>query len=66
MRPLWNRLSLPCCARGCCCDLAEAQGLGLPWVDGYLQLLDPPGFFDFVVLAVDDGDGLRGYGLLEV
>ena len=71
MRPLWNRLRPPCCARDCYCDLVEAQELGLPvvvhpWGDGCLQLPDPLGFFDFVAPAVVDGDGLRRYGLLEV
>ena len=71
MRPLWNRLPLPCCVRGCCCDLAEAQELGLlvvghPWVDGCLQLSDPPSFFDFVAAAVVGDDGLQEYDLLEV
>ena len=72
MRPLWNRLLPPCCAHGCCCcDLAEAQELGLlvvgrAWDNGYLRLPDPLGFFDFVAPAIVDGDGLRGYGLLEV
>ena len=69
MRPLWNWLPLPCCSRGCCCDLVEAQELGLPvvghpWVDECLQLPDPPSFFGFAVLV--DGDGLPGCGLLEV
>ena len=70
MHPLWNRLLLPYCARGCC-DLVEARDLGLPvvghpWGDGSLQLPDPLSFFDFVALAVVVGDGLRVYGLLEV
>ena len=39
------------------------QGLGLPWVNGYLQLLDPPGFFDFAAPAVIDDDGLQEYDL---
>ena len=63
MRPLWNRLLLPCCARGCCCDLLEAQGFGLlvvghPWGDGCLQLLDPLDFFDFAAPAIVDDDSL--------
>ena len=72
MRPLWNRLLPPCCARGCCCcDLAEAQELGLPvvghpWVDGYLQLPDPLDFFDFAAPAVVDDGGLREFGLPEI
>ena len=72
MRPLWNRLLPPCCAHGCCCcDLAEAQELGLlvvghPWVDGYLQLPDPPGFFDFATPTVVSDDGLQECDLLEV
>ena len=72
MRPLWNRLPLPYCARSCCCcDLVEAQGLGLPvvghpWVDGCLRLPSPPGFFDFAAPAVIDDDGLQEYDLLEV
>ena len=72
MRPLWNRLLPPYCAHGCCCcDLAEAQELGLlvvghPWVDGYLQLPDPPGFFDFAAPTVVDDDGLQECDLLEV
>ena len=40
--------------------------VGRPWDDGCLRLPDPLGFFDFVVPAIVDGDGLRGYGLLEV
>ena len=71
MRPLWNRLLLPCFGRDCCCDSVEAQELGLlvvghPWGDACLRLLDPLGFFDFVAPGVVDGDGLWGYGLLEV
>ena len=71
MRPLWNRLPLPCCSRGCCCDLAKAQELGLPvdghpWVDDCLRLPDPPGFFDFAAPAVVDDGGLREYDLPEV
>jgi len=51
--------------------LAEAQELGLPvvghpWVDGYLQLPDPPGFFDFAAPTVVGDDGLQEYDLLEV
>ena len=34
--------------------------VGRPWDDGCLRLSDPLGFFDFVVPAVVDGDGLRG------
>ena len=71
MRPLLNLLLLPCCARGCCYYLVEAQELGLlvaghPWGDGSLRPPGPPGFFDFVVLAVVVDDGLQEYGLLEV
>ena len=72
MRPLWNRLPLPCYARGCCCCvLVEAQELGLPvashpWGDERLRLPGPPGSFDFADLAVVDDDGLQEYGLLEV
>ena len=71
MRPLWNWLLLPCYARGCCCDLVEAQELGLPvashpWGDESLRLPGPPGFFDFADLAVVDDDGLQEYGLLVV
>ena len=72
MRLLWNRLLPPCCAHSCCCcDLAEAQELGLPvvghpWVDGYLQLPDRPGFFDFATLTVVGDDGLQECNLLEV
>ena len=71
MRPLWSRLYLPCFGRGCCCDSVEAQELGLlvvghPWVDGCLQLSDPPSFFDFVAAAVVCDDGLQEYDLLEV
>ena len=72
MRPLWNRLLPPCCARGwCCCDLAEAQELGLPvvghpWVDECLQLPDPPSFFGFAAPTVVDDDGLQEYDMLEV
>ena len=66
MRPQWNRLLPPCCTRGCCCDLAETQGLGLPWVDGYLQLIDPPSFFDFAPPTTVVGDGLQECDLLEV
>ena len=71
MHPLWNRLPPPCCARGCCCGLVEAQGLGLlevglPWGDGCLQLPDPPGFFDFATLTVVGDDGLQECNLLEV
>ena len=68
----WNRLPLPCCARGYCgCGLAEAQGLGLlevghPWGDGCSQLLDPLDFFGSAAPAVVDAGGLRGYGLPEV
>ena len=63
MRPLWNRLLLLCCARGCCCDLVEVQELGLPvaghpWGDESLRLPGPLGFFDFADLAVVDDDGL--------
>ena len=72
MRPRWNRLLLPCCARGCCCcGLAEAQGLGLlevghPWGDGCSRLLDPLDFFEFAAPAVVvDGD-LQEYGLPKV
>jgi hypothetical protein len=71
MRPLWNRLLLPCFGRDCCCDSVEAQELGSlvvghPCGDGSLRLLDPLDFFSVVALAVVDGDDLRGYGLLEV
>ena len=71
MRPLLNLLLLPCCARGCCYYLVEAQELGLlvvghPWVDGYLKLPDPPGFFDFATPTVVSDDGLQECGLLEV
>ena len=71
MHPLWNRLPPPYCARDCCCDLVEAQGLGLPvvgylWGNGCSRLLDPLDFFDFVAPAVVDDDGLQEYGLLEV
>ena len=71
MRPLWNRLLLPCCARDCCCDLVEVQELGLPvaghpWGDESLQLPGLPGSFDFADLAIDDDDGLQEYDLLEV
>ena len=34
--------------------------------DGCLQLLDHLGFFDFDAPSIVVGDGLRGYGLLEV
>jgi len=40
--------------------------VGHPWDDGCLQPPDPLGFFDFVAPAAVVGDGLRGYGLLEV
>ena len=65
-----NRLPLPCCARGCCCNLAEAQGLGLlvvghPWGDGYSRLPDPLDFFDFVAPAVADDCGLGGTACLR-
>ena len=71
MRPLWNRLPLPYCSRGCCCDLAEAQELGLlvvghPWVDECLHLPYPPSFFGFAAPTVVDNDGLQEYDLLEV
>ena len=71
MRPLCNRLLLPCCARGCCCSLVEAQELGLPvashpWGDESLRLPGPPGSFDFADLAVVDDDGLQEYDMLEV
>ena len=71
MRPLWNRVLLPCCGRGCCCDLVEAQELGLlvvdhPWGDGCLRLLDSLDFFDFATPVVVDDDGLQEYSLLEV
>ena len=72
MHPLWNWQLPPYCVCGCCCcDLVEAQELGLlvvshPWGDGCLQHLDPLGFFDFVAPTVVVGDGLWGYGLLEV
>ena len=71
MRPLWNRLPLPCCARGCCCDFAEAQRHGLPvvghpWVDECLHLPDRPSFFGFAAPTVVDDDGLQEYDLLEV
>ena len=71
MRPLWNRLLPPCFDRDCCCDLVEAQELGLlvvgqPWVDGYLQLPDPPGFFDFTTPTIVSDDGLKECDLLEV
>jgi len=51
--------------------LAKAQELGLPvvghlWVDGYLQLPDPPGFFDFAAPTVVGDDGLQKCDLLEV
>ena len=67
MRPLWNLLLPLCFDRDCCCDLVEAQELGLlvvghPWGDGCLQLPDPLGFFGF---AIDDY-GPGGYDLLEV
>ena len=71
MRPLWNQLLPPCCAHDCCFDLVEAQELGLPVVghlcgNGCLRLPNPLEFFDFVAPAIVDGDGLWGYGLLEV
>ena len=63
MRPLWSRLLLPCCGRGCCCDLAEAHELDLPvvghpWGDESLRLPGPPGSFDFANPAVVDDDSL--------
>ena len=71
MRPLWNWLHPPCYARGCCCDLAEGLGLGLPvvghpWGDGCSRLPDPLDFFDFAAPAAGDDDGLQEYSLLEV
>ena len=71
MRPVWNRLLLPCCARGCYCDLVEAQELGLPvashpWGDESLRFPSPLGSFDFADLAVVGDDGLQEYGLLVV
>ena len=71
MRPRWSRLPLPYCAHGCCCGLAEAQGLGLlvvghPWGDGCSRPLDSLGFFGFAAPIVVDEGGLQGYGFLEV
>ena len=71
MRPLWNLLLPLYFDRDCCCDLVEAQELGLlvidhPWGDECLQLPDLLGFFGFAAPAVVDDDGLRGYDLLEV
>ena len=71
MRPLCYLLLPLCFDRDCCCDLAKAQELGLPvvghpWVDGYLQLDDPPGFFDFAAPTVVGDDGLQKCDLLEV
>ena len=70
MRLLWNWLRLPYCSHGCC-DLSEAQELGLPvvghpWVDGCLRLPSPPGFFDFAAPTIVGDDGLQECDLLEV
>ena len=51
--------------------MVEVQELGLPvvghpWGDARLRLPGPLGFFDFVAPAIVVGDGLRGYGWLEV
>ena len=71
MRPLWNQLLPPYCVHDWCCDLVEAQELGLPvvghpWGDGCLRLPNPLGFFGFAAPDVVGDDVLRGYDLLEV
>ena len=71
MDPRWSRLPLPCCARGCCCDLAESQELGLLvvghlWGDDYSQLPGLLDSFGFTALAVVDDCGLREYSSPEV
>ena len=66
MRPLWNRLLLPCCASGLALMMFYKLGLpvaGHPWGDESLRL---PSSFDFADLDVDDDDGLQEYDLLEV
>ena len=40
--------------------------VGHPWVNGYLQLPDPPGFFDFAAPTIVGDDGLQECDLLEV
>jgi hypothetical protein len=40
--------------------------VGHPWVDGCLQLPDPPSFFDFAAPTVVADDGPQEYDLLEV